>query len=293
VRVLHISDLHLSVELSAVSWKQWLSKRLFGASSYLLKRRWQFAQSRFKVAALAAFVQEHSVDLVLCTGDSTVLGSDYELHSARQILDPLTTAPQGFITVPGNHDVYAPDASGFFEYVFNDFMETDMPEYRIQGPWPLVRFVGSDVAVVAVTSAHPTALGCSHGLVPGMQLMALERILAEPEVRKRFVFVMTHHAPRRADGTPDRSNHGLSNADRFLSVCANISRGAVLHGHIHHCYSVRAPGIRPVLFGAGSATQRGREGFWLFDVGRDLVATRGRWNGQGYVLDPPEALPRD
>jgi hypothetical protein len=41
------------------------------------------------------------------------------------------------------------------------------------------------------------------------------------------------------------------------------------------------------LFGAGSTTQAGAEGLWVYDVDGDRArATRGHWDGEAYVLDP-------
>ena len=46
-------------------------------------------------------------------------------------------------------------------------------------------------------------------------------------------------------------------------------------------------GVGPVLYCAGSATMKGREGCWLFDVDQaEAWATPVGWNGEGY-----EALP--
>jgi len=41
---------------------------------------------------------------------------------------------------------------------------------------------------------------------------------------------------------------------------------ALCHGHIHHRYRVSCPAGLPI-FCAGSSTQAGMEGYWLFDVG--------------------------
>jgi hypothetical protein len=99
------------------------------------------------------------------------------------------------------------------------------------------------------------------------------------------VFVITHYAPRLADGRPDTFTHGLENAEELLRICADLPRAAILHGHVHRCFSVAVPGVRPTIFGAGSTTQDHREGLWLFDVGpAGLEAARGTWEGAAYAL---------
>ena len=97
--------------------------------------------------------------------------------------------------------------------------------------------------------------------------------------------MITHYAPRLASGKPDSFTHGLVNAEAFLSQCAAVERGAILHGHVHHCFHLKVEGLRASLFGAGSTTQDDREGLWLFDIEPDRVrAARGGWVGDRYAL---------
>jgi hypothetical protein len=165
-----------------------------------------------------------------------------------------------------------------------------MAHYRVDEYWPIVRLVGDSVAVVAVNSARPNPQPWrSSGLIPQDQIAALRRILRDPQVRSRFVFIITHYAPRLADGRPDTPLHGLVNADDFLQACADVPNGAILHGHVHRCFSLRVPGIGPAIFGAGSTTHDLREGLWLFDVSDvGIRAVRGRWDGLRYVLTGEE-----
>ena len=92
-------------------------------------------------------------------------------------------------------------------------------------------------------------------------------------MRGRALLIATHYAPRRPDGTPDHFNHGLENAEELLALCARVPRTAILHGHIHRRFHVHTA-TQAHLFGAGSATHQGREGFWLFDVEATRVHAR-------------------
>lgn len=286
LRVLHVSDIHVDVPLRNVPWSGWMGKRVMGGANLVLRRGKHFRRVREKVKALDRFRVERDVDLVICTGDYAVLGTEAELAAAREVIDPLTRAPLGFVTVPGNHDVYVTDAIGRFERFFGDLLETDLPEHRVDGRWPIVRLIEDTIAVVAVDSARPNPQPWrSSGRIPDPQIEALGRILADPRLDGRFVFVITHYAPRLADGRPDRFTHGLLNADAFLRELRAVERGAVLHGHVHHCFRVEVPDLAANLFGAGSTTQDDREGLWLFDVHPDAVhAARGGWVGDRYAL---------
>jgi 3',5'-cyclic AMP phosphodiesterase CpdA len=244
---------------------------------------------------------DEGVDLCVCTGDYTALGTDPELSLAREAIEPLTKAPRGFVTVPGNHDVYLPDAleDRRFERHFGDLLGTDLPELAVDGTWPQVRLVDDDLAIIAVNSSRPNPeLTRSSGRVPEAQLDALGTILEHPRVAGRFAIVATHYALRRADGQPDRPTHGLENDAALIGALARVERGVFLHGHIHRRYHQRVPGLRMDVCGAGSATQAGREGFWVIDVeGRSAIATPGTFRDGRYVLEPEAAVrlgsPRD
>ncbi|HEY2732355.1 MAG TPA: metallophosphoesterase, partial [Polyangiales bacterium] len=225
MRILHLSDVHVSVPLIAMPWREMFNKRLLGAANLVLRRGKHYAQAREKLAVLADLARERAVDLVICTGDYTALGTEPELVAARAAIDRLTDRPLGYVTVPGNHDVYMPDAlrDHRFERHFGDLLESDLPEARVDGAYPIVRLLGDEVAVLAVNSARPNPEPWrSSGAIPDAQLRALRTLIDDPRIAPRFVFVMTHYAPRRADGMPDRASHGLDNADAFLAACSRI-----------------------------------------------------------------------
>lgn len=295
MRVLHFSDIHLPLRWRKVPARDWLGKRLIGGMNLLRGRGAVFDDGPEKVAALDGFRRELGVDLVLCTGDYTSLGTEWELRNARERVQPLMQGPLGYVHVPGNHDFYARDVilKDRWAEAFGDVIETDLPEYRVDGTsWPFVRLIGDDVAVVGVNSARPNPLPWrSSGRIPKRQLDALERVLADAALANRFVFVMTHYAPLLEGGRPDKLWHRLVNAGEFLEVCSGLARGVILCGHIHRRYLVPARGARPPIACAGSATKEGRESLWVFDVERDRVrAIPGRWNGESYEVAPEEVV---
>lgn len=249
-------------------WRQMVNKRLLGGANLALRRRKRFDRAREKLAALATYAQSNAIDVGVCTGDYTALGTEPELRAARVAVEPLVRMPVGFVTVPGNHDVYLPDGvrEGRFERHFGDLLSTDWPEYVVDDGWPRVRLFGEDLAVVTINSARPNPQPWrSSGRVPEPQVHALARLLADARLADRVVLVATHYAARRRDGTPDARLHGMENADAVLEACGVHPRAALLHGHIHWRYHLGLDGLPP-MFGAGSATDAGREGAWLFEV---------------------------
>ena len=288
IRVLHFSDVHVQAPIDGVPWRELAGKKLVGLALLKLWRERRFRRGPEKVAAMARLMREEGVDVVVCTGDHTALGTVPELRAAREAMAPFEAAPFGLVTVPGNHDIYLPDAvaDGRFESAFGDLLESDLPEHQVDGLWPVVRLLGDRVVLIAVNSARPNPqVWRSSGVIPHAQLDALARIVRDPRVRDRFAIVATHYAPRLANGRPDNFRHGLVNADAFLSVCAGIARGAILHGHVHHCFHVRVPGVPTPLLGAGSCTDEGREGLWLLELAPDGArATPGDWSGSAFRL---------
>lgn len=291
MRVLHFSDIHLDFALRRVPLRDWLGKRFIGGGNYLLRRREIFRHGREKLEALFDSIRQENVDVVIFSGDFTTLGTDAELRQARQAVEPLVRAPPAFVCLPGNHDLYLKDVlrQGRFERHFGDLLRTDLADERVDRHWPLVRLFGDSLAVVAINSARPNPPPWrSSGLVPKKQLAALARLLEDPRLAERFVFVVTHYAPCLPDGRPDSRHHGLGNAGELLEVIAPLDdRGALLCGHVHHCFRQRLDKNAPRIFCAGSATFEGREGLWLFDLddqSQQVQASRGHWTQGSWCL---------
>ena len=271
MRILHCSDPHFDLSLRSIPWKKLFGKRAIGVLNLLGGRGKYFDEAEEKIAALKRFKDSNSIDLILCTGDLTALGLTSELENAAEIIAPLAETPKQLIVIPGNHDVYSMDVilGDHFHYYFGQYMHSDWPQYAVDRAWPIVRLFGEELAVIALNSAKPNPLPWrSDGYISISQLEVLERITQDHRIKERYIFVMTHYAARRANGTADTPNHGLRNADQFLHACRFIKKGAILNGHIHRCYRtpLRKEGLNIDEFCAGSVTMEGRECFWLFDI---------------------------
>ncbi|MFW6050194.1 MAG: metallophosphoesterase family protein [Myxococcota bacterium] len=269
LRILHFSDPHVEAPGAWVPPGEWLGKRALAYVAHRLVRRRRFRYVDDRLRALSRFAQDEGIDLALCTGDLTALGTEPELVRARRALAPFERLPRGLVTFPGNHDIYLPRAvrDGRFERHFGDLLRSDRPDLATDGVYPLVRLPADGVAVVALCSARPNpAPWRSSGRIPPAQLEGLRRILQDPDIRDRWVAVATHHAPRLASGRPDRPWHGLVNAAALGRALRGLRRGMLVHGHVHERFHLSADPFGVPVFGAGSATDAGREGCWLYEV---------------------------
>lgn len=288
MRILHFSDPHIPTPLHRVPLSKWLSKRALGATNLFFGRSRLFADASEKLGELARFAKDHKTDLIICTGDYTPLGLTHEYEEAVRAVRPLMNAPHGYINVPGNHDYYLADTlrNNSFATYFGETLISDMPQYQVDGPWPLVKLVGDNVAVIAVNSSRPNPQPWrSSGKIPQKQLEVLAQLAEDVRISRCSVFIITHYAPLLADGSPDSRLHGLTNAQDFLDSCALFSEATILCGHVHRCYHVRVPKTRQSIFCAGSATIQDHEGFWLFEVDHEGIrATKGGWHNGSYRL---------
>ena len=290
MRILHFSDLHIGLGLKMIPFSDWPGKRLAGGLNLLRGRGRHFAEAARKALDLVELDEQLGSDMVLCTGDLTALATHSEFEAARELLEPLPDDPR-FVVTPGNHDAYTRPTvrEGRFRQYFEDGARTDLPEFRTDGLWPIVRLPDDDVAIIAVNSARSNLLPWrASGRIPDPQVEGVEAALADPRVAGRFVFLMTHHAPCKPDGSPDSKEHGLRNLDEFLDATSSIERGAFLCGHVHSVFRQEIDGFSGEVFCAGSATFRGREGVWVFDRDDEGLwsARRGSWSHEGYEIEP-------
>lgn len=278
MRLFHISDLHFQADIPLSRWPRLGWRRLVAQSEYrLLGRRGRFLGVPQTVDRLLAEATARGADHLLVSGDLTALALGEEFEEARHRL----ASWSGRMTVlPGNHDRYTPEAARaqLFEGAFATELRTDMPGSAAEGPYPLVKLIGDDGAVVGLSSARvPLMPGIAAGWIGSPQRRALARLLATDELRRRQVFVAFHHAPFRSDGRADRLTHGLLDAAPLLAICRAGGALALGHGHLHHRFRVDPSGGPPV-FCAGSSTERGREGYYFYELtDRRLVASAVRW----------------
>ncbi len=295
-RVLHISDLHIPSPVDKVPLLDWIGKRYIGWLNYRFRREAFFEETEAKLRKLAELMDRYPVDALVISGDYTTTGTVQELEYARSKVQPLIEKCKVFVTVPGNHDIYLRNnvREKRFERFFGEFLTSDCPDLSVDGPWPLVRLCGDDVAFVCLNSAKPNPIPWkSSGEVNGKQLQQVPVILKDPRLQGRFIFIVTHHGVFRANGEVDFPHHGLANSQGLLESVKSVERGAILHGHIHTCFfHGKKANKHPHIFCAGSTTYSKREGLWLLDVDNEgFGCQRGTWDGHGFQISFRQAVP--
>jgi 3',5'-cyclic AMP phosphodiesterase CpdA len=275
VRFLHCSDVHITGNyaqrsLFELGWRRWpaLGELTVGGRGHSYQNAPQTLRS------IVADAKTHQADHLIVSGDVTAYALEEEFDGARAALTGFVEDKARCTVIHGNHDVYTPGAvrARRFERRFGHLMESDLPEYRGEGPYPFVRLVGQEAAVIGLLSARvPLVPGFSFGWIGKAQLDALSAAVADKRLEGRGVLVVVHHAPLDKDGRPDRRMHGLRDAKELFRRIPG-ERFAVLHGHIHRRYHHPATSQRPHIFGAGSSTMAGREGYWLIEVEGGRIA---------------------
>ena len=86
---------------------------------------------------------------------------------------------------------------------------------------------------MGVSSAVPRLPLVAAGELGRAQLDALRRVLDHPEVQKRVVVLALHHPLLYEASWIKTHLEGLRDAPELLSLLEPLSRGLVVHGHLH------------------------------------------------------------
>ncbi len=287
-RILHFSDVHFPLSRNSVSLPEILRpKRILASANYLLRRRPKFIAGNTKWDAFNNFYKSIEVDAVICTGDLSGMGMHGELDYAQSKLEHISKHPN-FILLPGNHDLYLPEKNGSHFYdIFKDSITKSDITISDNTPYPLVKLINDNVAIVAVNSAKPNpSLIRSSGNISTEQLSAVDALLNNDELKTRHVIVATHY---NADDE-DTNLHGLENRKEFRAILAKHNCAMLVHGHIHKNQTYNVPDSNTKAFCAGSLTYKGRESFWVYNIGEKNSAQAGSWDGAQYVLGEEQSI---
>ena len=216
----HISDLHLAVRPGRLA--EFASKRGLGFINW--HRRRKYIHRIEALNAITRDLQASGVDHIAVTGDLVNLSLPSEYAWARKWLESLGT-PERVTVIPGNHDLYVPEAQrGPAEY-WGEFMHAD--DNTESGTFPFIRRRGA-IALIALSTALATGPFLATGRLGEDQLARFGDALEQ--TRGSFRVVLIHHPPV---SPPNRYLRRLIDAAEFRAVLAKHGANLVLHGHDH------------------------------------------------------------
>ena len=216
----HLSDPHLA-PLPAPRWRELIGKRVTGYINWQRRRR--FIHDPAVLAKIVADLKSQSPDAIAVTGDLTNIALPQEFVVGRDWLAALG-APADVTVIPGNHDVYVPEAGVLVDRLWRPYMSEDdetagFPFVRRRGP----------LGLIGVSTGVPTPPFFATGLIGNEQLAALALTLDELKAEKLFRVVLIHHPPVSKAARHKR----LIDAHILLHVIAEHGAELVLHGHDH------------------------------------------------------------
>jgi len=256
IRLVHLSDIHVTAR--PLGWKRadWFNKRL--AAWFNLRglgRGYRFRHADRVMVALMEELRRSPPDRILFSGDATALGFDAEIAHAAKLLGLENGDRLPGLAVPGNHDYHTLSAarSGAFERSFAPWQEGERVDDAI---YPFAQRAGEAWLIAVNTSVPNRWFWDARGDTDAGQLERLARLLDRLEGGPRIL--VTHYPVCLAGGSREKRHHGLRNLERLIDIA---QRGGVrlwLHGHRHHAYHHPTTALTsfPVIC-AGSATQSG------------------------------------
>jgi 3',5'-cyclic AMP phosphodiesterase CpdA len=222
------------------------------------------------LAATIHDLKSRAADHIAVTGDLVNLSLPDEYNRARGWLETLGS-PRDVTLVPGNHDTYVRRATQAPAEYWADYMRGDDGVDR----FPYLRR-RADIALIALSSAVPTAPFSAAGRLGKRQLARLLELLEQNQ--DLFRVVLIHHPPVTP---PHRHLRRLIDAADLHGVLAEKGAELLLHGHDHHRAVIwlDGPAAKIPAVGVPSASARvahGDEnaaGYNLFQI----EGTPGAW----------------
>lgn len=275
MRIAHLSDLHL-LDLTGAVPSRIFNKRFTGYVNLRLRRGHKHKPEPVRAAGRA--LKDLQVDHVVVTGDVSNLALEREFDRVRDFLEgDIGLAPEQISVVPGNHDVYTRGAarSRRFSTWFSRYMKCDLPAVSGGEGFPYARLRGS-VAFIGVSTAVARPPFVASGSLGEAQIDRLAKLLDHPEVKKRTPVILQHHPIHNPESRIKTLLEGLVDASEEIRALAPLSRGIVLHGHLHRRQARTLTTPSGVLrsIGATSASMLHEDtdrmaGFNLYDIDDD------------------------
>ena len=235
----HLSDLHFSkVDFHP---KQLLSKRWLGNANFLFRRKKEFDYAQLE--QIIPILRKEQVSLVLISGDVSCTSSEAEFQKTLHFTKSLHHLGIEVLVLPGNHDQYTKES--YRTKLFYRFFPSTLQTNKF-----LIKPLSGSWSLVALDTALPTPLFCSHGCFDEQLENKLEQALSE--LPKEVNIILANHFPIASKAMAlKRERHLLS----LIKKHPNIK--LYLHGHLHRpaILDLRSKQL-PVMIDSGSATHK-------------------------------------
>ncbi len=261
MRLIHLTDPHLT-SLENHSPPGLGLKRSLSYLSWRRKRRFQHDQSALEF--VTSSLRAEQADQMLVTGDLTHIGLAEEIRTARTWLESLGNADQVML-VPGNHDLMARDSWGHVSNIWGDYLHLDERQAgaSIHDAFPVICEFG-DIAIIGVSSAHPTPILMASGSLGNGQMRRLESMVGRLRQRDKFCCLMIHHPP--IPGIVGR-RRALSDETQLQDLLERQPIDLVLHGHTHRNEEIALAGrMIYSTASASSITAHAPAAYRVFDI---------------------------
>jgi len=220
MRIIHLTDPHLTSLPSFAAGRFLFNKRFLGAISWSRRQKHHL---RSQLDLLVTEIRADAPDLIICTGDLVQVGTEPEIVQAKNWLDELASICR-VILVPGNHDCYQQDSYQFMMRYWTPYF---FQEHQEAQEFPSV-FQHQGLTFIGLCSAQAEPFWSARGLLGEGQLEKLKCTLeASPDT---FRCVFLHHPPVHG---VDKKRKSLRDAVSLSRLLEQQNVQMVLHGHVH------------------------------------------------------------
>jgi 3',5'-cyclic AMP phosphodiesterase CpdA len=279
--LIHISDFHLC-RPGSFHLSRFLNKRAFSYLSWEVRRQREHREE--VLLALIQAVRSMKVDQIVVTGDLTQLSLPAEFDQAGRHLQALGL-PEKVFVVPGNHDALVPMPWDDGLARWAGYLASDSPGTERRGMFPTLR-VRDPVALIGLSTAHPTRPLSAGGSIGAAQLARCADILAETARRGLCRVLLIHHPP--FPNAVSRRKR-LIDLERFSPLIRQHGAELILHGHSHRRSRADLPGpaARVPVLGVSSASAASpdplhRAVFRIFRISRASAGWSTRYQDHAY-----------
>ena len=224
LKIIHISDLHLSAPLGRFS--ALFDKRLIGFLNGAVFRKHAYDPENIRKAI--QMIPAEKPDLIVLTGDATTCSQPEEFRLAAELLRPLKDTGIPILFTPGNHDCYV-KAKECTE------ARMEFQKYLTGSAELPAKFETPECTFLITHSAVPTNPLLSCGCVSPETVSFLEQ---ECSNKSKPIVLLSHFPVLKQEKGIAGKRRRLNGAEPIREMIRDGRIDLVLCGHIHKPYEI-------------------------------------------------------